>query len=220
MESIHSEVSESLVEAFRPDHTAILVHDMQHDFCSPGGTIFDRAAKHPETIAAVVGELARLIAAARGNGVKIIYLQQMHLANAADIPPSHVEHLKSSGLAGTIDDIPCIKGTWGHQILDQLTPEPHDIIVDKAAFNDFHNSMLDKVLRVQGVETPILTGVSSHAGVIGTYFGFLDHGYDFFIARECVTGYDPELHEAAMSIMGPHTVGVPEILAAWGGTAR
>ena len=56
MASIHSVVSESLVEAFRPDHTAVLVHDMQHDFCSPGGTIFDRAAKHPETIAAVLLE--------------------------------------------------------------------------------------------------------------------------------------------------------------------
>ncbi len=69
-------------------------------------------------------------------------------------------------MAGSIDDIPCIKGTWGHQILHQVAPKPHDIIVDKAAFNDFHNSMLDKVLRIQGVETPILTGVSSHAGVL------------------------------------------------------
>ena len=220
MASIHSEVSESLVEAFRPDHTAVLVHDMQHDFCSPGGTIFNRAAKNPETIAAVVRELAQLIEVARSSSVKIIFLQQMHLANAADIPTSHVEHLKSSGLAGTIDDIPCIKGSWGHQILDEVAPKPHDIIVDKAAFNDFHNSMLDKVLRIQGVETPILTGVSSHAGVLGTFFGFLDFGYDFFIARECVTGYDAELHEAAMKIMRPHTVGVADILAVWDGTAR
>ncbi len=220
MAPTHSNDQDSLIEALRPDRTAVLVHDMQHDFCSPGGTIYNRAAKHPETIAAVVGELARFIEAARGSGVKIIYLQQMHLANAADIPPAHVEHLKSSGLAGTIDDIPCIKGTWGHQILDELAPEPHDIIVDKAAFNDFHNSLLDKVLRVQGIETPILTGVSSHAGVLGTFFGFLDHGYDFFMARECITGYDPELHEAAMAVMRPHTLGVAEIIAAWRGTAR
>ncbi len=86
MTSIDSKVSVSLVEAFRPDHTAVLVHDMQHDFCSPGGTIFNRAAKNPETIAAVVRELAQLIEAARSSSVKIIYLQQMHLANAADIP--------------------------------------------------------------------------------------------------------------------------------------
>ena len=54
--------------------------------------------------------------------------------------------------------------------------------------------MLDKVLRIHGIETVVLTGVSSHAGILGTVYGLLDCGYYFFIPRECVAGYDPELH--------------------------
>ena len=93
-----------------------------------------------------------------------------------------------------------------------------DIVVDKASFNDIHGSIVDKVLRIQGIETVILTGVSSHAGVLGTYFGLLDCGYDFYIPRECVAGYVPELHEAAMKIMRSHVIGAAEIIQAWAAT--
>ena len=215
MTPIDRDAPRSRDEALHPDHTALLIHDMQNDFCKPGGKIFDRAAKHPETIAAVIEQLVRLARAARESGAKVVYLQQMHLANAADIPAPHVRHLKESGLAGKADDIPCITGTWGHKIIDELTPEPVDIVIEKAAFNDFHNSMVDKVLRIQGVETAILTGVSSHAGVLGTVYGLIDCGYDFFVPREGVSGYDPELHEAAMKIMRPHTLSIDDIVGVW-----
>lgn len=209
------DAARSLDDALRPGHTALLIHDMQNDFCKPGGKIFNRAAKHPELIAAVIEQIAGLARAARTGGAKVVHLQQMHLANAADIPAPHVRHLKESGLAGTAEDIPCITGTWGHAMVDELTPEPGDIVIEKAAFNDFHNSMVDKVLRIQGVETAILTGVSSHAGVIGTTYGLIDCGYDFFIPREAVAGYDPELHEAAMKIMASHAVSIADIIGVW-----
>ncbi len=215
MKPENDEASRSLMEALNPKHTAVVIHDMQNDFCTAGGKIFRKAATHPETIAAVVTELAALAQAARSSGAKVIYFQQMHLPNAADIPPAHVHHLVSSGLATGAQDVPCIKGTWGHQIIDALAPQRSDIIIEKAAFNDFNNSLADKVLRIQGVETVLLTGVSSHAGVLGTVFGLLDLGYRFFIPRECVTGYVPELHEAAMKIMGPYIIDTAAIVRAW-----
>jgi nicotinamidase-related amidase len=150
----------------------------------------------------------------------VIYFQQMHLPNAADIPASHIQHLVSGGLAVEAEDIPCIRGSWGHQIVDALEPQANDIVVDKASFNDIHGSIVDKVLRIQGIETVILTGVSSHAGILGTYFGLLDCGYHFYIPRECVAGYVPELHEAAMKIMRPHVVGAAEIIRAWSATGE
>jgi nicotinamidase-related amidase len=207
-----------LDQALHPRHTALLIHDMQNDFCAPGGKVYRRAAKRPETIAAVIEEVAKLTSAAREAGVTIVYLQQMHLPNRADIPKSHVNHLKKNGLADAAEDVACIRGTWGHQIIDALTPVPSDIVVDKGAFNDFYSSLLDKVLRVQGIETTVLTGVSSHSGVMGTFFGVHDHGYELFIAREGVMGYDAAMHEAAMTIYRPHTLGIAEIMDAWGRT--
>ncbi|MPZ37099.1 MAG: isochorismatase family protein [Rhizobiales bacterium] len=210
----------TLAETVHPKHTCIAIHDMQNDFCTEGGTIYKRAARHPEIIAAAVRETASLVKVARGAGVKIVYFKQFHLPNAADIPASHVQHLVSSGLAVESADIPCIRGTWGHQIVDALAPHADDIVIDKASFNDIHGSIIDKVLRIQVVETVLLTGVSSHAGVLGTYFGVLDCGYHFYLPRECVAGYVPELHEAAMKIMRPHVVGAAEIVQAWGAAGK
>jgi nicotinamidase-related amidase len=206
---------QSFAEAVSPKHTALVLHDVQNDFCTEGGKIYRRAAKHPENIAGAIAALAKLAKAARAAGAKVIYFQQMHLPNAADIPAAHVHHLVSNKLASSADDIPCIRGTWGHQIVDSLKPEPGDIVVDKASFNDFHDSIADKVLRIQGVETVILTGVSTHAGVIATVFGLLDCGYRYFVPRECVSGYVPELHECALKIIGPYVVAVAQITEAW-----
>lgn len=220
MKSNERHVHRSLAEAIHPAHTALLIHDMQNDFCSPGGKIFDRAARRPETISMAIQELTRLVELARQSAAAVVYSQNMHLPKAADIPAAHLDHLVSSGIAGNIDDIPCIKGTWGHQIIDALKPLSDDIVIEKGAFNDFHNSMLDKVLRIQGVETVVLTGVSSHAGILGTVYGLLDCGYYFFVPRECVAGYDPELHDAAMKLLGPHVVGITDILRAWSQAGR
>lgn len=198
-----------------PKRTALVLHDVQNDFCSEGGKIYRRAAKHPETIATAIASLGKLARAAREVGVKVIYFKQYHLPDAADIPPAHLHHLLSNKLATGPDDIPCIRGTWGHEIVEALKPEPGDIVVDKASFNDFHDSIADKVLRCQGIETVILTGVSTHAGVIATVFGLLDCGYRYFVPRETCSGYVPELHECALKIIGPYAIPVQQIHDAW-----
>lgn len=205
----------TFADAVSPKHTALVLHDVQNDFCSEGGKIYRRAAKHPATIAAAIGNLAKLAQAARAAGARVIYFKQYHLPGAADIPAAHLHHLLSNKLATTADDIPCIRGTWGHEIVDALKPEAGDIVVDKASFNDFHDSIADKVLRCQGIETVILTGVSTHAGVIATVFGLLDCGYRYFVPRECCSGYVPELHECALKIIGPYAISAAEIHEAW-----
>src|SRR5262249_11403918 len=118
----------SLAELVHPKHTCIAIHDMQNDFCTEGGTIYRRAAKHPEILAAAARAVASLVETARTFDVKIVYFKQFHLPNAADIPASHVQHLVSSGLAVQVEDIPCIRGTWGHQVVDALQPQPDDIV--------------------------------------------------------------------------------------------
>lgn len=209
------DIQQSLIDMIRSDHTALLIHDMQNDFCTPGGKIFDRAAKQPGKIRSTVAQLVECVRMVRRSGVAVIYLQNMHLPNAADVPPSHLHHLMKSGLVNGPEDIPCIKGTWGHQIIDELQPLPDDIVIEKGAFNDFHNSMLDKVLRIHRMETVVLTGISTHAGILATAFGLIDHGYHFLIPRECVGGTDPELEAAAMTLLTPHVVGLAELLQGW-----
>ena len=51
---------QSFAEAVHPKHTALVLHDVQNDFCTEGGKIYRRAAKHPENIARAIAELAKL----------------------------------------------------------------------------------------------------------------------------------------------------------------
>ena len=71
------------------------------------------------------------------------------------------------------------------------------------------------MLRNIGIETTVLTGVSSHSGIMGTFFGAHDHGYELFIAREGVMGYDATMHEGAMAIYRPHTLPNADIIRVW-----
>jgi nicotinamidase-related amidase len=197
--------------------SALIVHDTQNDFCLPGGKVYDRGAKRPEMIVKLIREVAALLAAARQSGVTVVYIRNTHLVGAKDVSASHLERLKSMGLGGTAGDISCIIGSWGYQVVDALSPFDDDIIVDKNSYNIFESSMIDKVLRAQDIERVILTGISTYSGILGTAFGLMDHGYHFVIPRECVTGYDADLHEAALKILAPYSVGVAELIEAWKG---
>ena len=208
-------VPAGLAEILRPDHTAVLVNDMQNDFCMPGGKVYDRAARGSTAVADLIATLSSLLSTARQAGARVVYTQQMHLPGATDVPDAHLAFLRRSGIIETPDDLPCITGTWGHRIIDALAPAAVDIVIEKAAFNDFHGSLLDKVLRVQGIETVLLSGVSSHGGILPSAYGLLDHGYAFFVLRDGVAGYSADLHQAALTLIGPHTLAIAEVLEAW-----
>jgi biuret amidohydrolase len=197
-------------------HAAVLVCDAQNDFCSRGGKVYDRAAKRPEVIASFVQELVTLTIAARDAAVKVIFIKNTHLADAADVSTEHMGRLKSTGLASGAAEVSCIQGSWGHQVVDALRPRETDVVIEKSGFNIFQYSMLDKVLRAQGIEGIVLTGISSYAGVLATNFALMDYGYHFIVPRECVTGYDSDLNDAALKIMGPRVVGNAALTALWG----
>jgi len=199
-----------------PRSTALLICDVQNDFCSPGGKVFDRAAKQPGIIADFVRQIAELAQSARHGSVKVVFIRNTHLAGAMDVSAEHMQRLKSTRLAATIADVSCIAGSWGHQVVDALKPQDTDIVIDKSGFNIFQYSMVNKVLRAQAIQSVVLTGLSTYAGILATSFALMDYGYHFSVPRECVTGYEPGLHDAAMKILGPHLVNVADVVELWG----
>ena len=187
------------------DRTALLVHDVQNDFCSPGGKVYDRAGPAAATsIGAFLDALETLLAAARNAGVRPIYIKNTHLTGAADLPD-----------APRVGGVPVLVGTWGHQVVDRVAPLAGDIVVEKSGFDIFRYSMLDKVVRARRLEGFVLTGVSTHSGVLASHFALRDLGYRFVVAREAVTGHDRALHEAALAIMAPYVVDTASLLELW-----
>lgn len=210
-----NDVVKRLREMFPPQRTALLVHDVQNDFCMPGGKIYDRAPNAATSIGPFIDRLETLIAAARTSGVRVLYIKNTHLADAADLPDAQLRRLEASGFAASTDGVPVIAGTWGHQVVERVTPLAGDIVVEKSGYDIFRYSMLAKVVRARRLDAFVLTGVSTYSGILASHFAFMDLGYTFAVPREAVTGHDGALHEAALRIMGPHVVDMAPLLEIW-----
>jgi nicotinamidase-related amidase len=129
--------------------TALIVVDMQNDFVKPeGGKLVVPAAI--ETLDAQ----QRLIAAARAKGVRVAYTQDTHLEGDPEwkIWPEH-----------------CRKDTWGWQIVDELKPQPEDLVEQKSRYDGFYDSSLDHYLsRVWKIEHLVIVGTISSICVLHT----------------------------------------------------
>ncbi|MCB0132309.1 MAG: cysteine hydrolase [Caldilineaceae bacterium] len=128
--------------------TAVIVVDMQNDFVKPSGTLMVPAA------ADTIVNLQSLLQRARAAGVPVAYTQDTHLAGDREwsIWPEH-----------------CRQGTWGWQIIDELTPQPDELICQKSRYDGFYDTWLDHYLsRVWQVEHLVIVGTVASICVLHT----------------------------------------------------
>ncbi len=118
---------------FRPDRTALVVIDMQNDFCAPGG-FGERLGNDISSTRSIIPVISRVMAAARFAGLMIVHTREGHLPDLSDCPPSKLRRSRRQG-AGIGDEGPMgrilIRGERGHAIVPELTPEAGEIIIDK-----------------------------------------------------------------------------------------
>ena len=128
--------------------SAVIVVDMQNDFVKPNGTLMVPDAGG--TIAAIQS----LLAQARANGTPVAYTQDTHFAGDREwsIWPEH-----------------CRAGTWGWQIIDELAPQPGELVCQKSRYDGFYDTSLDHYLtRVWGVEHLVIVGTVASICVLHT----------------------------------------------------
>lgn len=203
-----------LSEILNPRHTALLVLDMQNDFCSPGGKVFDAVGAGASSVRAIIPPLARLVETARRNGVLIVYLQTTHLQSGVDESAAYIYALKKRGHRRASESN-VVEGSWGHEIIDWLKPGPQDVVVKKFSFDAFHNTILDQVLRNYGILSLVLTGAASYGAVLTAARAAFCRGYYVSVVEDCVAGYNENLHRASLELLNEELVSSHEILAIW-----
>jgi ureidoacrylate peracid hydrolase len=171
---------------FNPTETALIVVDMQNAYASPGGYL-DLAGFDIGGAAAAIEKIGLTAAAARAAGVPVIFFQ-----NGWD--PGYVEAggpgspnwWKSNALK-TMREKPELqgkllaKGGWDYALVDKLTPEVGDIVIEKPRYSAFYNTALDSILRARGIKTLVFCGIATNVCVESTlrdgffleYFGVL-----------------------------------------------
>lgn len=200
-----------------PDVATIVVVDVQNDFCHPEGKL----AAHGGDVSAcaeMADRLQVLLAAARGRGVPIVWIQTWRDASSN----SDAWLARNSIYLEPGDERPvgnCEKNTWGAEFY-VVHPEPGEPVARKIRYNAFTGTELETLLRVIGRPSLLFTGVATNMCVESTLREALFREFHVTLVHDCCAGSSPQAHEATMENVrhgfGP-VLSSDEILAAWSG---
>jgi nicotinamidase-related amidase len=209
---------EELVDA---GHVALVVVDMQNDFCKPGWA-FDHLGIDLSMYPPMIPRLARLITGAREAGVLVIYIQMTMLPGRRSESPAQIRFNMRLHLALHQESEPLrytIEGTAGQEIIPELAPQPGDLVVRKYRSSGFWGTNLDMLLRSNNIQTVIMTGCTTEGCVESTARDALFNDYYVVLPEDCVASDDPRQHEASLFLMRHRfdVVSLEDILAIWQG---
>ena len=196
-------IYDSLEELVFPDHTALVVVDMQNDLVSNEGFL----AQEGQDVGgnrSIIAPLQGLIESARNVHIPIIYVQYTIDRERTYATPAWIyrpqQWTKRHGQRRVSLEA-CFEGTWGWEVIPELSPEPDDIRVLKQHLGAFWDTNLDKILRGNGIKTVVVTGTATAGCVFDTAVGAAANDYYTVVVRDCVTQNDSGGHQLGLEIL-------------------
>lgn len=184
--------------------TALVVIDMQRDFCSAGGYAH-QAGLDIGRLQAVVQQIAQLLAAARGTGLAIVHTREGHLPDLSDCPPAKLARSIAAGAAigspGPLGRL-LVRGEQGHDFVPELRPWPGEAVIDKPGYGAFHRTDLDPWLARRGIRRLVICGVTTEVCVHSTLREAVDRGFECTTVADATAASQPELQVPALAMIG------------------
>lgn len=176
-----------------PNQTALVLIEYQNDFTSPGGTLHE-AVKPVMEQTDMLANTVSAVQRAREAGVTIVHVPISFAADYHEI----TQHPYGI-LAGVVQSRSFVKGEWGSQIVDDLTPKGSDIVVEgKRGLDTFMSTNLDFILRSKGIQTVGLAGFLTNCCVESTMRTAYEKGYEVYTLTDCVAATSIEEHQNAI----------------------
>ena len=173
---------------------AVIVIDMTNDFGSKGG-MFDRAGIDIAPIQRAVTPTARVLAAARKNRIRVVYLSMAYRPDLSDVGPAespnwrvHAQFLHVGSRVQAPDGTETrilIRDTWGTRVVNELQPEPGEPVIYKTRYSGFYNTELDSTLQALGARYLVLTGCTTSVCVESTLRDAMFRDYSPVLLADC-----------------------------------
>jgi allophanate hydrolase len=183
---------------FPPEHTALLVIDMQRDFILAKG-FGDIQGGNLEAVQASIAPTKRLLEACRAAGLTIFHTREGHQSDLSDCPssklvrqsaaPGNTQHKLVIGSKGELGRL-LTRGEYGHDIVDELQPRPGEVVIDKPGKGSFWNTTILHDLKARAITHLIVSGVTTECCFATTIREANDRGFECCGIEEATSGYN------------------------------
>ena len=207
----------TLSEKVQPEHAAVLIVDVQNDFCAEGGALH-REGRDVSLAQAMVPRLARFLDAARAARVPLVWIRNVYNTDANwYLSEVWLEQAMRRRKGNYVEHPVCQPNAWNGDFYG-VRPRPDEVIVTKHRYGAFESTDLDLTLRSRGIRTVIMTGIATNVCVETTARQAFLRDYYVVFTEDCTATYDLADHEATLrnidSFFG-QVVAAEKIVACW-----